>query len=75
MSKKEQISEEDKKAIDNDIAEEIGKGPWEKNTCYIVYKCPSGKYVLGLLVDQMNCWLEDLEYIKESDIEDYVFRN
>ena len=68
----ENISAEDQAAIDNDIAEVIGKGAWEKNACNIVYRCPSGKYVLGLLVDQMNCWLERVEYIDESDIYKYI---
>jgi len=67
------ITEEDKRAIENDEAEFIGKGPWEKNAAYRVYKIQD-RYVSVIVVDNMSKWLEmDMaSYITEEEVNSYV---
>ena len=59
--------------ISDGKSELIGRGEWEKNSCYEVHKV-DGKFY-SIIVEGMNDrWLmdESLLEIKESEIEQYV---
>lgn len=61
------------KAIQDDKAEFVGAGEWEKNAQYQVYKY-QGKFYAVIVADQTNCWvMEDtLAKIPEADINKYI---
>jgi hypothetical protein len=65
--------EEILKKINNNEAEFIGEGPWEKDSAYQVYKV-DGKYYSIVVYDSMSKWLMDetLEEIKEDEIDKYI---
>lgn len=61
------------KKIENNEAEHIGDGSWEKDSRYQIYKV-DGKFYSIIQYDPMSLWLMDdtLQEIPESKINDYI---